>query len=195
MARTSLGTGAAGHTLLFVDLGNAGLGVDVDGVKLAGLHAVATAQAAKAAGSFAGAAGVHGRTGAQSGILGNLGPVGASAITSHYGHLGIAIGNSHAQQVGHLAHDVGTANGAVQPLQAAGVGTLDKGVGHTPTAGKAAAAAVGTGQQLSNLGDAGVFINSKFLGGGKQHQRCYQADGSKHNHCNPDKIHKCFVLL
>ena len=41
--RTSLHTGTAGHTPLFVDFGNARLRIDVNGIKLAGLYAVATA--------------------------------------------------------------------------------------------------------------------------------------------------------
>lgn len=90
---------------------------------------------------------------------------------------------------------VSTAHGAVQTVKAPGVGTLDERVGHTPTAGKAAAATVGTGQQLADLGNAGVFIDSKFLGGGKQHEGCYKTDGSKHNHCNQDEIHKCLFLF
>jgi hypothetical protein len=118
-----------------------------------------------------------------------------SAITSHYGHLWLTIGNSHSEQVGHLPHHVGTTHGAVQTFDGAGVGTLDECVGHTPTAGKAATATVGTWQELANLSNAGVFIDSKFLGGGKQHESGYQADGSKDNYCNQDEIHKCFVLL
>jgi hypothetical protein len=137
---------------------------------------------------------MHGGTGAQSCILGNLGTMCASAITSHYGHLRLAIGNSHSEQVGYLSHHVSSAHGAVQAFKGTGIGTLDECISHTPTASKAAAATVGTGQQLAHLSNAGIFIDSKFLGGGKQHKGCYQAYGSKNDYCNQDKIHKSFFV-
>ena len=43
VARTSLHTSTAGNALLLVDLGNARLGIDADGIKLTSLHTVATA--------------------------------------------------------------------------------------------------------------------------------------------------------
>ena len=118
-----------------------------------------------------------------------------SAITSHYGHLRLAVGNSHTEQVGHLPHDISTSHGAAKSFQRTGISTLDKSVSHTSATGKAATATVCTRQEFVDLSNAGVFIDSKFLGGGKQHQCSYQADGSKDNYCNQDKIHKLFVLI
>ena len=117
-----------------------------------------------------------------------------SAVTSHNSHLRLAIGNCHSEQIGDLAHHVGTTYRAVKALDGTGISTLDECVGHSPAAGKATAATVGTWQQFTHLRNTGVFIDSEFLGGCKQHQGCYQAYGSKYNHRNQDEIHKCFII-
>ena len=80
-------------------------------------------------------------------------------------------------------------------IQTAGIGAFHQSVGHTAAAGETASATIGTRQELADLCDARIFIDSKFLGGGKQHQGCYQADGSKHNYCNHEKIHKSLSYL
>jgi hypothetical protein len=127
---------------------------------------------------------MHGGAGAKTCILGNLGAMLASAITSHYGHLWLAIGYCHAKQVGHLAHRVGSAYWAKQTVKAAGVSSFYEGIRHTSASRESTAATVGTGQQGIHLCNARVFIHSKFLGGGIQHQCGDESDGSKHNYCN-----------
>ena len=194
VARTSLHTGTTGHALLFIDLGNTGLRIDVDGVKLTSRHTIATAEASEAAGRFSGTTGMHGRTRTKTCIFSNLRTMLTCAVTSYYCDLRLAIGYCHTEQVGHLAHHAGTAHRTVQAFDGTGVSTLDECIRHTSATCKSAAATVGTWQHFIHLRNAGVFINSKFLGGGKQHDGCYQANGSKHNHCNQDEIHKYLFI-
>jgi hypothetical protein len=117
-----------------------------------------------------------------------------SAITSHDGHHRLSIGNRHTEQIGHLSHRLGTADRTQESVEASGVSTLHKSVSHTATARESTSSAVGTRQQFADLRYARIFIDSKFLGGGKQHDGCYQADGSKNDYCNPDEIHKCLFI-
>ena len=118
----------------------------------------------------------------------------ARAVASHYGHPGLARSHSHAQQVGHAAHHLLTANGTEQAVDRPTVGSLDECRGQSRTARKAAAAAVGTGKHLLHLPQAGIFFDGKLLGYEKQHQRCNQRDGSKYQDCNQHKIHNTFFI-
>ena len=166
----------------------------MDGVKLTSSDTVATSQATKAAGRLTGTAGIHGRTGAQTGIFGYLGTILAGAVTSDNGNLGLAIGNSHTKEVGHLTHHVGTTNRTVQSVDAPAVGTFYQGVGHSATTGETTSAAVGTRQHLVDLRNAGIFEDSKLLGTDEQHDGCDESDASKYNDCNQDKIHNSYLF-
>jgi hypothetical protein len=166
----------------------------VDGVKLTSGDTIATSQTTKAAGSLSGTAGIHGRTGAQTGILGYLGTISAGTVTSDNGNFGLAISNSHTKKVGHLAHHVGTTNRTVQSVDAPVVGTFYQGVGHSATTGETTSAAVGTRQHLVDLRNAGIFEDSKLLGTDEQHDGCDESDASKYNDCNQDKIHNSYLF-
>ena len=168
-ARTSLRTRAASRTFLFVDLGQTRLGVDVDSIKLTGIHTVATAQTAIAAARLASAAGMDGSTGTQTVVVYRLWSYLTRAVASHHRNLRFAVGNSHSQQVGHLAHHLAAAHRTVQTIDAAFVGTLSQCVGHTSAAGKATTSAVGARQQRVNLSNARVFLDSKFSGADIKH--------------------------
>ena len=190
VARTRLDTGSARRALLFVNLRKSRLRVHVDSVKLAGGHTVATTQATKATGRLAGTTRIHGRTGAQSAVLGNLGAHGTASVTTYYGYHRLTVGNGHAQKVGHLAHHFCSSDRTLQPVDATGIGTLDQGVCQAATTSKATAATIGTGQLLGNLGNARVLIDGELLGADKQHQGGNQSDGSQYCYCNQHKIHK-----
>ena len=190
VARTGLHTGTTGHTLLLVDLCYASLRIDVDGIKLAGFHTITTAQASKATGRLSCTTGMHGRTSAKTSIFSNLRTMLTRAITSYYCHLRLTIGYGHAEQVSHLSHHISTAHRTVQAFDGTSICPLYECISHTSASGKTTTATIGSWQHFVHLCNTGVFINSKFLGGGKQHDGCYQADGSKHNHCNQDEIHK-----
>ena len=116
-------------------------------------------------------------------------------ITSHHGHHRLGIGYRHPQQIGHLSHDLRTTNRTGQSVDAAGVSPFHEGVGHTATARESTSAAVRTRQHLADLGNAGIFIDSKLLGGGKQNDSGYQSDGSQDNYCNQDEIHKALLFV
>ena len=64
-ARTCLHTGTTGGTLLFVDLRDTCLRIDLDGIELTGSLAVATTQTTEPAGGFTSATGMHSSTTAQ----------------------------------------------------------------------------------------------------------------------------------
>ena len=162
----------------------------MDGVELTGSHTVATAQAAKAAGRLAGTARIHGSTGAQTTVLGNLRTQRTRSVTTNHGNLRFTVGNGHTQQVGHLAHHLLSTNRTGQPLDAAGVGTLDEGIGQATASCEAATATVGSRQLFRHLGNARVFIDSELLGADIEHQGGYQSDSSQHCYCNQNEIHK-----
>ena len=69
---TCLDAGSTGNALLLINLGDARLGIDVDGIELAGGNTVATTQTAEAATSFASTAGMNGGTRLQTVVLGYL---------------------------------------------------------------------------------------------------------------------------
>jgi hypothetical protein len=178
VTRTSLDTRTARGTLLFVDLRDTCLRINLDGIKLTGSLTVATSKTSEATGCLTGSTGVHRSTGAKSGILGNARTMLASTITSHYGYHRLGIGNSHSQQISNLTHRLGTTNGTHQSVEASGISTLDEGISHTATTWESTSSAVGTRKELSHLSYTGILIDSELLGGGKQHYRGYQADGS-----------------
>ena len=188
-AWTGLATSTAGSTAVFIDLRESCFGVDMDGIKLAGFYTVATAQTAIAASRLASTTGMHGGTGAQSHVLGGLDTLVATAAASHYCYFGVAIGNGHPQKIGHPIHGVGTTNGAVQSVDATFVGTFYKGLGQSTATGKAAATTIGSGQQLVDLLDARVFVDSKLFGAGIEYNGCHQSYATQNNHRNQKKIH------
>jgi hypothetical protein len=118
-----------------------------------------------------------------------------STITSHHGHHRLGIGYRHPQQIGHFSHGLCTTDRTRESVDAASVSPFHEGIGHTATTRESTSAAVRTRQQLTNLCNAGIFIDSELLGGGKQHDSGYQSDGSQDNHCNQDEIHKAFVFF
>ena len=195
VTRTSLHTSTTSHTLLFVHLGQTGLRIHVDSVKLASSDTVATAQAAKTAGRLTSTTGVHGSTGAQATVLCNLGTQGTSSVTTYYSHHRLAIGNGHTQQVGHLTHHFLSADRTHQSVEASSIGTLNEGVSQTATSSEATSTAVGTRQLLSNLCNAGVFVDVELLGADKQHEGGNQSDGAQYCYCNQNEIHKVICLL
>ena len=134
---------------------------------------------------------MHSSTSTQTCILDNLRTMLTSTITSHNGHHRLGIGNRHSQQIGHLSHCLGTTNGTRESVEASGISPFHEGISHTATAWESTSTAVGTRQQFSYLSNTGILIDSKLLGGGKQHDGCYQTDGSQDNYCNQDEIHKC----
>jgi hypothetical protein len=137
---------------------------------------------------------MHGCTGSQTRILSDARTMLTSAITSHNGNHRFGIGYRHSQQVGYFSHGLGTAYRTKESVKASGIGSLDKSVGHTATSRESTSATIGTRQQFTHLRNTGILIDSKFLGGGKQHDGCYQADGSQDNHCNQDEIHKYLFI-
>ena len=167
----------------------------MDGIKLTGSYTVATAQAAKAASRLAGTAGIHSSTSAQATILCNFRTQATRSVTTYHGHHRFTVGNGHTQQVGYLAHHFLSAHGTHQPVDAAGIGTLDQGVGQTSTSGKSATAAVSTWQLFCHLSYAGVFIDREFLGADIQHQGCYQTDSAQDQYCNQNEIHNSLKYL
>jgi hypothetical protein len=195
VTRTSFHTSTTRGTLLFVDLRDSCFGVQVNSAELAGCNAITTTQAAKATSCFASTTNVHSGTGAQARILGNLGTVLASTVTTHYGNHRLGIGDGHPQQVGYLSHGLSATNRTHQSVEASGIGTLHKGIGHTATTRESASTAIGSGQQLAHLRNTGILIDSELLGGCKKHNSSYQGDSSKYNYCNQDEIHNLFVLV
>ena len=193
MTRTSLDAGTARRTLVVIYLGQTGLGVHADGIELAGTDTVATTQTAEAAARLTGTTGIDGSTGLQAVIPCNALTQLARSVTPYYGHHRFRVGNGHAQQVGHFAHYLTTADGTLQPVETAGVGTLDERIGQTATTGKAATTTVGTGQRLGDLCDARVLKDGKFLGADIQHEGGYQTDASQYCYCNQNEIHNLFV--
>jgi hypothetical protein len=138
---------------------------------------------------------MHSGTGTQTRILGNLGTMLASTVTTHYGNHRLGIGDGHPQQVGYLSHGLSATNRTHQSVEASGIGTLHKGIGHTATTRESASTAIGSGQQLTHLRNTGILIDSELLGGCKKHNSSYQGDSSKYNYCNQDEIHNLFVLV
>ena len=136
---------------------------------------------------------MHGGTGAQTSILRHMGAILTSAVASNDCHLWFSVGNGHTQKVGHLPHHVSTANGTVQSFDATLVGSFHQRVGHSATTSEATASTVGTREQSINLGDAGVFNNSKTLGADIEHKCRYESDGSKNNYCDQNRIHKDII--
>ena len=182
--RTSLDATAARRTLLLIDLSNACLGIDMDGVELTSLDTIATTQAAEAAGCLTSTTGMHSCTRAKSGILGNARTMLASTITSHYGHHRLCIGNSHTKQISHLSHRIGSAHRTEQSVETACISTLDECIGHTATSWESTSTTIGTRQHFADLSNTGIFIDSELLGGRKQHDCCYQANSAQDHHCN-----------
>jgi hypothetical protein len=119
----------------------------------------------------------------------------ARAITSHNGHHRLRVGNRHSKQIGHLSHRLGSTYGTHQSFEASGIGPFHEGISHSATSWESASSAISPREQLAHLRNTGIFINSELLGGGEKHNSGYQADGSKHNHCNQDEIHKCLIVL
>jgi hypothetical protein len=118
-----------------------------------------------------------------------------SAITSHYGHHRLGIGNRHTQQIGHLPHGLSTTYGTEKSVEASGISTLDKCISHTATARESTSTAIGTRQQFADLCNAGIFIDSELLGGCKEYDGCRKTNGSKNDYCNQDEIHKyCYFI-
>ena len=117
------------------------------------------------------------------------------SVTSYYSHHRLSVGNSHSQQVGYLSHGLSATNRTHQSVEASGIGTLRKGIGHTATTRESASTAIGSGQQLAHLRNTGILIDSELLGGCKKHNSSYQGDSSKYNYCNQDEIHNLFVLV
>ena len=151
VAWTSLGTGTTASTLLLIHLGKTCLGIDRDGTELTGSHTVATAQTAKTATCLACSTRVHSCTGMQTIILGDARTMLARAITTHYCHLRIGVGHGDTQEIGYLAHHVGTTYRTHQSFDAAGISSLDQSCCHTGTSGKAATTTIGTRQNLAHL--------------------------------------------
>ena len=155
----------------------------MDGIKLAGSYTVATAQTAVTAACLTSATGIHRRTGAQSIILGHARTKLAGSITTHNGHHRVGVCNGHTQQVGHLAHHIGSAHGAHQSLKRTGISPFHQGIGHTRTSGESTAATIGTGQKGRNLSNTGVFLDSKLLGAYIENHRRNKGNGSKYDDC------------
>ena len=189
MSRTGLGTGSAGRTLLLVYYGQPSLAVHADGTKLAGGNTIAAAQTSETAVSLAGTGSVDSLTSTHAIIHNSTWTMLTTAVASHYGHHRVGIGYCHTEQVSNLPHDGRTANGTCQTVDAAKVGTLDKRIGHTAAASKAATATVGTRQDFKNLTDTRVFFHSKLLGNSIEHHRCNEGYGSQYDNCNQNKIH------
>ena len=167
----------------------------MDGVELAGGHAVATAQTAKGTGRLARAQHLLDTATLSPVELGNARTALTRSVASHNGNLGGAGLGFHSEDVSHLLHHGLSAHGAEQSFERAFVGCLHAGSGKTRAAGEAAAATVGLRQHFSHLADALVFMNSELLGCQEQDQCCHQSDASKNNHCNQDYIHKLLEFI
>ena len=94
-----------------------------------------------------------------------------------------------------MLHHRLSAYGTEQSFERTFVGSLHTGTGETRAAREAAAAAVGLWQYLSHFRDALVFMNSEFLAGKEQDERCHQSDAAENNHCNQDYIHEFLSFL
>ena len=95
VTRTSLDTGTASNTLLFIDFRKACFRIHTDGIELTSSHTVATTQTAKAAGRLASTTRIHSGTGAQTAVLGNLGAKCTGTITTYHSYLRFTIGSFH----------------------------------------------------------------------------------------------------
>jgi hypothetical protein len=102
----------------------------------------------------------------------------ASAVTSHYGHHRLCVGYCHTKQIGHLSHGLSTAYRTKESIKASCISPFHEGISHTTTSWESTSTAIGTWQQLADLSNTGILIDSELLGGGKQHNGCYQTDSS-----------------
>ena len=96
VARTSLDTSSASHTLLLVNLGKSGLGIHVDSIELTSSNTIATTQTAKSTSRLTSATGIHGSTRTKTAVLGNLRTLLACSVTTHNGNHRFAVGNGHS---------------------------------------------------------------------------------------------------
>ena len=115
---------------------------------------VAQAQAAEGASAFAGIDAVGKCTVGQAVVIVFCHSVAAAAVAAYHSHHGVGNLWGASEQFSHLAGDLFTAGGALQPVH---VTLFHEGFGHGAAARFSAAATVGAGQHFGYLVDKRVF--------------------------------------
>ena len=162
----------------------------MDGVELAGRHAVATAQAAERAAALAGINGILESAGTQAVIVRAALLATVGGVAAHHGHLGLALLDGASQQLGDLRRNGVAARGATQAVEAV---LGHAGLGKGTAAGFAAATAIGAGQHLGNLVDQRVFDHLELLGHNVEHYGKNDAQRAEHHHRNQDLL--CHIVV
>ena len=179
-----LAAGAAVGALFLVHHGNA-VFAHMDGVELTGGHTGAEAQAAVLAGQrVTGQDLGGGQTVVDAAILEVLHRIDA-AVAQNVGHHLLAGGSCHA----HDGSDLGSALGAGGSTGVDGGLAGQNGLSAAAAAGIAAAAAVGAGQTCLDLGQAGIHLYLKDLGGHRQDQAEHDGKSAK-DHNGPNDSSK-----
>jgi len=172
---TGLGAHAAAHALVGVNDGQTRDGVDVQCIEIASAGAVAQAETAFRAATFASVQGI-GESANLSTFVMHLGRrVLARAVAAHHRYHRRRCIDSDVKYFGHFLH-VGA--GAVKASQTVLVGhRLDASLSKVTAAGITAAAAVGTSQHSLNLVDERVLLHFELL----CHKIKYHGQDSSHD--------------
>ena len=162
----------------------------MNGVKHTGAGAVPIAQAAEGAGGGTAGNRSGSRAGLDAVIVKTDAAVAVAAVAVHNGMEGRAAGGLSTHDGADGLGGLCTAGGALVDGRAA----LHNGFGVIGTAGIAAAAAVGAGQAVGNLGNAGVLVHGHKLGGQNQNHAAGQTQQSQHDDGEDNIIHTILPL-
>ncbi len=159
--RASLNAFTARSTISLNNLGQTGSRVNMDSVEVANNNAIALAKATERTTGVAGVSGslngartspiISAESSADSSTVGSKG---ARTGATNNSNLGFALGSSLTKKLGNALHSIGATNRAEQRRN---VVFLNQSLGHSPTAGKAASTAIGTGKQRLGLVDARIL--------------------------------------
>lgn len=162
-SRTSLCTGSASGTLLFVNLWQTRLWVHVEGIELTLGYTIAAAEATIAAACLAHACHLLDATTLSAVELCLTGTVLASAVTADDCYFRSTCLYCKAEDACHLFHDRLAAHRTKLALQASLVSCFHASSSKARASWVAAAAAVCLWQHFTHLGNARVFMHSKFV--------------------------------
>ena len=165
----------AGNTDIGVDDGQPGDGVHGDAPEVASGGTVAFAQTAVVAVALARVECGFYRTAVGSLVVAGSGPVFTRAVAAHYRNAGCLFHGFHSHDGGNLLHDCIASHGTQQIVERGYFGTLFRKVA---TAGKAAAATVGSREHRLDFVDTRVFLDVEFAGNEVEQGRTDQSDNT-----------------
>ena len=184
--RAGLGAGAAGGALGLIDHRETRFRVHAQRAELAGVHAVAAAEAAESAGGVAAVEGGLHAAGGESAVGVDRRTVGAGAVAAYDGDHRCLLFDLVTEDGGYLGHGVVAADRTEVIVQVRG---LHGRFCERPATGETAPAAVRAGHHLLHLVDARILDHLELFSHQVEDEGKHESDEGDNRDCCPDCVH------